>query len=491
MSTKYFTNSDLDKGLNKKENPSRVVWSTGRNIRFSQGYVEKMAGKSLIQTIPAGLPVRAIFTFLGTDGVQRSIVCCDDAIYLYNADFSSYATVTPSPAPTGGATDRWQFALVGGLPILTNGKDKIWKMTSYSAAISALTGAPPTYAKNLGSSMHRLIVSNLSEGGYAYTGRVRWTEVANPENWLIDETNMSGRYDILNYATGQSAHENIKSQISVGQRMYFWTERGLWRAMFDEQIKQFLIYGRDAEIAGRDARCRVDDTIFWIGKRDLYMASGDTAKGIGVPWIRDDFLSSVNSDYLSLSFVFHNRLRNEVWFCIPTGASTAVDTAYIFNYEIGTWTIADVDFLCHSESDYTTLPYDIVGNDQGEILRLDDGFNGYYSAESSAINGVIETGDMALDSPDYMKRVSDVMVEAAVQDTVCELMIQAGVRDRLSDDIKWSDPVPFTLGVTDKCDFSHFRKEGKYVRLRFYSDQLNTPWTIAGLTVKYELGGTR
>jgi hypothetical protein len=78
-----------------------------------------------------------------------------------------------------------------------------------------------------------------------------------------------------------------------------------------------------------------------------------------------------------------------------------------------------------------------------------------------------------------------------VQDTVSEMMVQVGVRNRLSDDIRWSDPVPFTIGVSEKCDMNGFRKEGKYVRIRFYSDLVTSPWALSGYTIKYEGGGTR
>jgi len=98
---------------------------------------------------------------------------------------------------------------------------------------------------------------------------------------------------------------------------------------------------------------------------------------------------------------------------------------------------------------------------------------------------------MTFGTPDRMKRISDVIPELAEQDTVSELMVQVGVRNRLSDDIRWSDAVPFTIGVSEKTDFNGFRKEGKYVRIRFYSNLLTSPWVLSGYTIKYEEGGTR
>lgn len=490
MPVKYYSNMELDKGIITQLPSVRTVWAFGRNVRFKPGYVYKSPGKSIITRIPAGYPIRAMFSFVGTDGAVRTIVCCDDIIYAYNSTFSSYSIITPSPAPTGGEDNIWQFALVAGLPILSNGKDRIWKWSSYAGALSTMTNSP-TYAKSLSSCMHRLVASNVSEDGYTYKGRIRWSEISRPENWTVDMTNKSGYMDLMQYDTGIGAHQDIKAQISIGNKIYFFTERGIWLTNFAEPTKGFYIAGYEAEIISRRAVCRVDNTVFWAGKKDFFSATDGAVKPIGMP-IRNDYLNYRSSSYLQRAFSFHNRNNREVWFCVPTTLSTDTpDTAYIYNYEMDNWSISDVNFISAGESDFLTLPYEIVGNQNGDILKLDDGDNDYYAGAEFPLTGFIETGDMAFNAPDFTKKISDVMAEPAPQTDVTELMIQVGVKNRLSDDIRWSDPTPFTLGVSDFADFNHFRKDGKYIRLRFYSDQLDTPWTLAGYSLKYEQGGTR
>mgnify|MGYP001355551854 CR=1 FL=1 len=173
---------------------------------------------------------------------------------------------------------------------------------------------------------------------------------------------------------------------------------------------------------------------------------------------------------------------------VDTPNSAVPVKAFVWNEETKSFVIHDVDFLCHRDVLYTKIPYDIVGDSSGQILRFDDGFN---TAAGLAIDGVVETADMTFDLPDQMKRISEVIPELKIQDQISELMIQVGVRNRLQDDLKWSDPVPFTIGVSERCDFNGFRKEGKYIRLRFYSDQLTSPWKMSGYTIKYEIAGTR
>ena len=486
MPVKYFSFSDVDKGIVTQFPTTKVAFTTGNNVRVTGGYISKTLGKAIITTTSGAQPVRAMFTFVGTDGAVRTIVCCDSAVYAYNSALGSPSDITPNPAPTGGATDVWQFELVGGLAILSNGKDSIWKWAAYNTVLTALAGAS-TWGKRLTSCMNQLIVSNLLEGGYTYPGRVRWSEKGNPENWTLDTTNKAGRHDIMHYHTGVAAHANIKASIARGHEVFFFTERGLWKSDFSAAMRNFIIVNPITEILSSRALCKKEETIYFIGKNDLFWTGGGDPTAIGLP-IRAELFDNLSDSYLHTAFVFSPYLTDEVWFCVATGSNTAPDKAFIYNTETKSFTIQDVDFLCHAEVLYTAVPYDVLGNAAGQILRLDSGYN---KADGTAIDGKIETGDMTFDLPDTMKVVSDVIPEFAAQDTVSDLMVQVGVKNRVPDDLRWSDPVPFTIGASERCDFNGFRKEGKYIRLRFYSDQLTSPWKMSGYTIKYEIAGTR
>jgi hypothetical protein len=358
MAVKYFSVKSVAQGINTQLPGSMVTWATGRNVRFTPGYVSKTLGKTLLATVAGSVPVRATFTFVGTDGAVRTIVCCDTAVYAYDANMANPVTITPTPAPTGGASHVWQFALVSGLPILSNGKDVIWKWSSYAGVLTALAGAP-TFAKRISSCMHRLIVSNLSEGGFTYPGRVRWTEPGNPENWTIDTTGKSGRFDIVDYNTDIEALANIKAQLARGSKMFFFTERGLWWCDFAQATKQFIEADPEVEILSSKALCSLNGSIYWLGKKDAYRTMEGQAVSIGLP-IRDDLFNGLNTAYLSTAFAFAMKSTGEVWFCVATGSNTVPDTAYIFNAELDVWSIADVNFSCHGE--WVTVTTDVGGD---------------------------------------------------------------------------------------------------------------------------------
>jgi len=500
MPVKTFSFDDAEKGIATEFPSTKVAWATGNNVRITTGFVSKTLGKALIASLPSTPAARAMFTFVGTDGAVRTIVCCDAKVFAYDSTFGSYTDITPASPPTGGATDVWQFALVSGLPILSNGKagtDRMWIWSSYAGIMTlmydtAVDGIAPIWAKNISSCMHRLVVSNLNiyyPAGttYTHTGRVYWTEPGNPVNWILDTTNKAGYQDLVFYQDGVAAHANIKAQITRGHEVFFFAERGLWKCDFAAAMRNFIIVNPKTEILSRRALCKKEETIYFIGKNDLYWTGGGDPTAFGLP-IRTELFDNLAASYLHTAFVFAPYLTDEVWFCVATGTSTTPNKAFVYNTETKSFTIHDVDFSCHAEALHTAIPYDVVGNASGQILRLDSGFN---TAAGLAIDGRIESGDMTFGAPDQMKRISEVIPELAVQTTVSELMIQVGLRNRLSDDIRWSDPVPFTIGVSEKTDFNGFRKEGKYVRVRFYSDLVTSPWALSGYTIKYEEGGTR
>lgn len=176
------------------------------------------------------------------------------------------------------------------------------------------------------------------------------------------------------------------------------------------------------------------------------------------------------------------------------------------------WTIWSVDYLCHSQyfdsSDFTwdTLPYgnwnditdsrwdnfdkvgilpaEVVGNSTGQILKQDSGYNN----NGNPIDAYIETGDFDMNTLYLNKVIDRVWLILKPQASISEVMVQVGVRQNLHQDIDWSLPQPFTIGVSS---FVNFRKQGRYIRLRLFSNVLNSPFILEGYSVEWSAGGTR
>ena len=501
----------IDDGLITNLPSTNVTWASGNNIRFKPGSVYKTFGKELITSLPSIMPIRAMFTFVAWTKTIYTIVCSDAKVYAYSQDYGSYSDITPSPAPTTGVNDVWEFALVGGLPILTNGKDNIWQWTAVDAVLTVLTNAP-ALAKHIASFNLALFTGNIQDGAYDYPARVKWSQVAAPTKWAINQKSIAGRQDLVSLSGGMEAVDKIQAFGISGKSLVIYANRKIWLANLAEFPHNFSFStgAIDIGLLAPRAAVSVDGVNYFMGETDFYMLT-DTLTPIGFN-IRNACFPNLNKSAIDTAFAFYQPSTKEVWFCVPTACVTTPNQAFIYQVETKAWSINDVDFLSHTfnwDETNTTwdtlpygawdeitdarwdlmsttgiIPYEVVGDDQGHIFKFDYGYNN----NGAAITGYIETGDMDFGDSSISKILKTVFPEFKSQAEQSAVMCQIGSRRSLSDEISWSVFIPFILGINNKCDF---RKNGKYIRIRLHSEEIDTPWILNKLKLEYDMQGTR
>lgn len=519
MKTHTFIQGEKNSGIVTNAPSYQVNWATGKNIRFKPGCIYKTFGKTLLATVPGGRAVRDSFTFIDNSGIIHTIICCDDKIYSYHDDFTEYDDITPVIPPNSDSTSIWQFALIGGCPIITNGIDGIWQWNNFSSVLVKIVNIP--YAKYLTTSYHRLMLANIQEGAYSYPARIRWSPPANPTYFTIDKNAKSGQADIVNMGSGIDTSEKIKSVLGDGEDTYIFADRTIWLATIVNSPYSYrlnMISGDDGLLASR-ARVKAKGSIWFIGNDDFYKLDRSGKQSIGFP-IKNSVFPNINKSAAYLSKTFYQPATNEIFFCLPmldnkSVTSSPINTAYIYNLELQNWSIMDMDFLSHTYnwstdqiewnnasgtwdsqtdrwdeiSNNGILPYSVVGNSIGQIFKFDTG----YDNNTTAIESYIETGDIDFSNKfhiltDYFKAIDSVWPGVKPQDVDTPLLIQVGTRSSLHQPISWSEPAAYTIGINDKVDI---RKEGKWIRLRFYTMQLGDQWTLDNYSIRYTLRGKR
>ena len=475
----------VDVGIVTNGSATRVVWSKGRNVRFHPGGVKKTLGKTLLATVPGALSIRAIKTFKGHDGITRSIVCCDNKIFAYKDGFTSFTEITPSPVPTG-TSYHWQFGLIGGMLVLSNGISR-WKWNNYAGPMTAWAGVPTLFGA-LTVSSNRIVVGNIVEDGLAYPARIRWGGIGKPEAFTIDRKGTSGRKDLIDPNGESDAIEIPRAFTRQGPRTRIYTEKNIWSmdpSEFPLDYRFNIVVPGFTLLAPR-AVVTVDGIDYAMGEDDFYMIGGGSPVPFGFD-IRETCFENLNkgTGSISTAFAFEQPETKEVGFCVPSKSAIEPDTTYLYHRELKVWTILDCNYLCASDSrqdpafgtDANLLPYQVVGNVYGQILKLDAGFND----NGAAITGYIESGDFEGGGAFVGKVIHAVAAYLAEQPGTTEpLMIQVGTRKTLSDPVTWSTPRAFSAGIDASVDI---KRRGKWVRVRFYSDQIDSPWDLEG----YEL----
>lgn len=509
--------SKVDVGIITNMPSTDVVWCAGRNVAFKPGSVYKTFGKTLLTTI-ANNAIRAVFTFKAYDNVWRTIVCCDTKIYSYTNNFTVQLDITPASPPTSTSLDTWRFALIGGIPIISNGVDPLWKWDNFAGVATTISGAP-SICKALCVVNNRVVVGNIQESGYSFPARIRWTDLIGISKWDKNLKLDSGQKDLVSPNTSLDGIDQIQAITHMNDTLVIFCERNIWYGAHADHpiIYSFSPLGQNIGLIANKVFVKTPFGIFFMGQEDFYVLSGTNPESIGFN-IRNSCFPNLNKNFINTSFAYYKPSTKEVVFCVPTGSNETPDTAFVYQLETKAWSIWDVDYLCHTQyfdssgtawdslpfgswdsitdSRWDTvgstgiLPSEAVGDSLGNILKLDSGYNN----NGNAINSTIETGDIFLrdKSGDTLDNINKIVYEILPvfkpQSTVNDVMIQIGVRQTLHQDITWSIPMPFTIGVST---LSTLRQMGKCIRLRFYTDTLNSSWILNSWKLTYDIGGSR
>lgn len=514
-----FTTIDkVDSGIITNMPTTKVTWAIGRNVRFKPNAVYKTPGKTLLATVTSVPPIRAMFTFLGYDDVYRTIVCCDTKIYSYTNNFGTIQDITPTAPPTSGVLDIWEFGLIGRMPILSNGKDRVWKWNDFNQTLSILANSP-VVCRHIYIFNNRVIIANYQEGAYDYPSGIGWSAILKPENWTRDLKVLSGRRKLINPRTGLEADEKILRVSHIGEKLTIYTPSNVWYGVPAEHPRIYDFQIGVERIGLLSSRCMVNvyGTHYFMSDTDFYELGGSGLKAIGFN-IRNQVFANLNNNALNANFAHYLPSTREVVFNVCTGTNTIPDTSYIYQLETQSWTICDCNYTCHApyfdttnttwdSNPYTTwdsaddsrwdeqgttgiINYEAVGNTNGQILKFDSGYND----NGVAINGYIESGDFTgsklskygNDSTDVV--IGEIWPMLKPQINHNSILVQLGTRGNTSQSIKWSNPQQYSIGTSKKVDF---RGRNKYNRIRFYTDTLDTPWILEGYGMEFSLGGTR
>lgn len=506
-----FSQARKNHGLLTNYPTNEVAWAAGRNIRFAPGSISKCGYKEFLVGLPLPLPILAVFAFRAWDGVVRHLVCCSSKVYCYTNDFATVLDITPA-VMTEKTAGVWQFTLVAGLPVLSNGTNGIWGWPNMNAILVPLSQTP-VLARVVFTAMHRLCMASYQEGAFDLPDTVSWSRVGNPENRTLDLSARAGNQSLVDPAGRFAAKDRVLAAVPQGAATLLFTDNHVWTMGAVAHPHDFSFHVRFPEkvIAGPRLAVAVGDDVYFMASDDFYrIGQGIHPLGFDI-W--NECFPNLNKTTLASGFAYYRSTTKEVVFCVPTASSTTPDTEFAYQTETKAWAIRSCDYTCYAkafdESGYTwdsnpfgaydspsdsqwdsasragVIPYEVVGDAVGNLYKLDHGFNN----GTSAVEGYIETGDMDLGYPHLNKFVHAVRPNFKQIAGEMAVMIQVGTRDSLSKDIAWTFPMQFTPGVDAQVTCRAV--QGKFIRFRFFTDRKNSPWILNGFTSDVTLGGSR
>jgi hypothetical protein len=287
----------------------------------------------------------------------------------------------------------------------------------------------------------------------------------------------------------------------------------------------------DEGLLGKYAWCRsTNEIIYFLGNRELYAYSGGLdMRPVATQQTKQMYaeLDLSNADSIILQHVEQN---NEIWVVYPVvGAPNGPRRVLIYNYRWDTCTIddygADTDgaitalgtwdyqiatpwnsqaeswveapgtwYEFSTESSLERLPVIAFQPTTGGATLNVYGLN--YDRNGAAISSLCETQDFDFGDSYAFKYIDTVYLALEVLTPLApgafKLLVQVGARDNLDSPIRWSDP-PWPVeasGYGSIVRQASIRKSGRFIRIRFSSNQVGVQWRISSFRILGRMGSS-
>jgi hypothetical protein len=336
-----------------KDKPSYTLpqnaWSDGKNVRMSEGSVEKFLGHRQAIGTPSAPP----YFVLPVKTATEAFWIYAGATNVYITDGATHKLITRSSGTysAGTAANAWTGGVMGGKVFLNNGIDvpQQWATIDFATPtlLTDLTNwpstSPVTTCKALGSFKQFMIAMNTKLGSTSYPRMVKWSHASSfntiPSSW--DETNSTldaGEYELAD------TEGDILNGFQLRDSFLLYKEDSIWGMNYigSPFIWRFFEVTRSFGALGRHAIAEFEGGHFVFGTNDCMIVDGQNIKSVTTERIRKHIYNSMDATYYSNSFVVPNHEKNEIWICYPTSGSTFPDQAVVWNWKTNTFGVRDL-----------------------------------------------------------------------------------------------------------------------------------------------------
>jgi len=499
------------------------AWSNGNNVRFSANYVEKVSGYAAALGAPAVPPLFAMFT----PDLSTPYWLYVGAAKAYLTDGSAHWNITRQTAGvdvdyTGASSNLWSGAILGGIPVLTNGVD----VPQYFAPVNSgskmrdlANWSSGVRCKVIRSFKQYLIALNITKGGDEYPYMVKWSHPAAPGTLPVTWDETDPTYDAGEYDFAEDSGE-VLDAVSLRDICVIYRTGSVWamQAIAGANIFRFFrLFNSFGALAVNCATEFIAGKHLVFSTNDILVHDGQNAQSILQDKMRMEVFAEIDPEHYGKSFVVRRLVQNEVWCCYPTTGNTWPNKAVVWNWVTNalsmrdlpdtaiiatglipegivesTWDVSidwNADSGTWNERNYNpaTEQYLGVSYQQNALydMRRTDTFDGtpFTSwVERSGIGIPFKQGQ----PPDMsaMKFLRNVWPR--INGTAGEVVnVYVGSQMEIDGGISWQAPKPYTIGVSKKIDCLC---SGRLFAIRFESVDAMS-WRLQGYELDASFGG--
>jgi len=161
---------------------------------------------------------------------------------------------------------------------------------------------------------------------------VRWSDQANPYQWVPSISNQSGEYALTNGSY-------IMNAKATRQEILVWTDSAIYSMQYlgAPYVWGFQILMDNITVMSPNSMVTINNVTYWMGRDRFYMYSGRVEV---LPCaLRQYIFADINEDQSYQIFAGANEAYNEVWWFYVSQSSggTTIDKYIIYNYLDRVW----------------------------------------------------------------------------------------------------------------------------------------------------------
>jgi hypothetical protein len=222
---------------------------------------------------------------------------------------------------------------------------------------------------------------------------VRWSDQANPYQWVPQVTNQSGEFTLSNGSY-------IMCGQATRQENLVWTNSCLYSMQYVgyPYVWSFQVLMDNISIIGPKSSTTVNNVTYWMGKDKFYMYTGVVQT---LPCsLRQYVFNDLNEDQAFQIFAGSNEAFNEVWWFYCSANSTVIDKYVIYNYLDKVWSYGTMGRTAWLQ--YGINPYPIGADYNSRLLYHEVGTDDVSTATPQPINAYVQSSDFGIDAGDHL-----------------------------------------------------------------------------------------
>lgn len=215
---------------------------------------------------------------------------------------------------------------------------------------------------------------------------VRWSDQANPLQWVPQITNQSGEYQLTNGSYIMGAQ-------TTRQEILVWTDSCLYSMQYvgSPYVWGFQIIMDNISVMSPNSMMTVNNVTYWMGRDRFYMYSGRVEV---LPCaLRQYIFADINLDQAYQVVCGTNNAFNEVWwfYVSISGDSTVVDRYVVYNYLDRNWYYGTINRTAWIQTGI--LPYPVAADYNGRLLYHEDGNDDNSTSVTAPITAYVQSSD--------------------------------------------------------------------------------------------------